>query len=201
MKTKKKNKDRKQSQESQSTNQEINRQMRKYTGTSALLSGVVFILFGINIYFYKDDLVKIFPEYLRYAIIVLVFFSTWKLILSLRAFKIKKPTSLSGVESLKGFYFLQYSISVIILGFFLFPIIYFSGVPSKISNYFIFLLPFLTNWMETIIRVITGILSLISGALGNVALGILGNFIYDLIKIRWSKNKEKMENKHGTRYR
>ncbi len=82
-------------------------------------------------------------------------------------------------------------LSVLLLTLIVFPVLYYSSFPSWIQNFLQSILAFSERLSSSIAQTVIITLSTVSGYIGNILLGVLGNFVYDVGKGVYNKMKKR----------
>jgi hypothetical protein len=154
-----------------------------FTFTTLILSLMVGFKYAFNI----DS-----PKY---------FGSTWALLLGI-LFPIRGALTKVLLEYLKNretpdtpifrrVYKIRNIVSIALISILIFPIIYNSPIRTQIGDFFLSIKSISKQIGEYLSNIISVLLSGLSGMLGNILLGVIGNFVYDVGKAIYKKHKNR----------
>jgi len=174
------------SQESDSASHWMSISPLAWSNASLLVSLIALLALWKN-NFYKSPNPDTFLEFIRVVTpvaIIIIFIEKSSL-----SRKILNPESLAHRRLWSQ---IRFVLSVIVLARVLLPIIYQSSFPEKVTEFITVQIPTLGSGVVKIITQIAAILtSLTTSGIGNILLGIISSWIYDLIKDFYTRIKEK----------
>jgi len=142
-------------------------------------------LYGVNAYVIK---IAKLPEVYLYSWLFLFGARISNVLISNFYIASDSPSSLVRLRrSLK----IRNVISVLLLALIAFPVLYYSSFPLWLQNFLQSILAFSESLASSITQIVTIALSTVSGYIGNVLLGALGNLVYDIGKGIYNRTKKR----------
>jgi hypothetical protein len=127
------------------------------------------------------------PEEVRriFSLIAPVLVSIWlvKRLITWRTIKYAKTETSQNIRNINRLLVWRTVLSILFLGFGLYPLLYLSGFPELVEQLVVEVFPRVTSRVVAILKwVATWVAAGIAGWLGNIFLGALGNLLYDVFK-------------------